>query len=76
MADFWLLKNATPGPTKPSLTTVRTQSPILIDKSEILGNPDRAEDEYTPFIFKETLHAPVLFQTLFYEIHEQTSPYC
>ena len=58
MADCWLLNNATPGPTKPLSMTVRTQLPILTDKSEVSSSPDRAVDEYTPFISKGNIHAP------------------
>ena len=57
MAHCWLLKNATLGPTKPALMTVRTQSPILTDRPEVTSSLHTAEDECTPFISKGTIHA-------------------
>ena len=38
--------------------TVRTQSLLPTDRFEVSSSPDRAMDEYTPFISKGTIYAP------------------
>ena len=58
MADCWHLKNATSGPPKPTMTTVRACTPLPVAESKTVYKLDRTVDEYTPFVSKGFIHAP------------------